>query len=413
MLHTLFKTLIRLLLVLPLLALVACNGKESAPGEAPQEFMVKAGDGQVTITWKEDPNLTYWVFTAAATGITPDDYGKYPSAQIFPSSRSPMVLTGLANGVTYAFTINATRNGGPAGPAAQSIAVSPRPAGNAWTVGSSAGTVDLNNVVFNNNLGHFLAVGQGGAIQRSIDGKTWTAQTSGTAADLTTVFYDNVDYLALTSDGKLLRSTDGITWAAAPVGTGTTKRLNRLVGGANVYLAVGEAGTIVTSPPDRSAWTAQVSGTQRDLNKVVYTSSGFVAVGAGGTILSSVDGKTWKTQNSGVTADLHGVYFSGANVIAVGKGGTIVSGKNIFTDTPVWTVNESGTTQDLYAVNAASQVVVVGAAGTALTGKLATGADRYTWTLATTGTGSRANDLVLGGATYVAVGVGGSNASAY
>ena len=67
--------------------------------------------------------------------------------------------------------------------------------------------------------------------------------------------------------------------------------------GNNQFVAVGDAGTILTSP-DGSTWTSQTSGTQGLLQAVTYGDSLFVAVG-GHAIFTSPDGTTWTVQTSG------------------------------------------------------------------------------------------------------------------
>jgi len=411
------KTWWRVALLASLLALSAC-GSESKPGAAPMNFAVQAGEGQVTITWDEDPSLTYWIFAAAAPSITTDTYAQFPEARAIWPVHSPFVLTGLTNGRTYSFLMNATKNGSGAGPATASIPAVPRPAGGVWTLGSTAGTTDLNGLAYS---GYFMAVGNGGSIQRSTNGKDWTALTSGTTADLTTIFFDNVRFMVMGNDGKLLTSSDATNWAVSTVPTNVTQRLNHLTSGAGagVYLAIGNGGTVITSPPDISAWTTQTSGTTKKLYHAQYTANGFIVVGEGGTILTSQDAKTWTAQPSGVTADLRGVYYNGSTFVVVGKNGTVLTstsvitgGKdtsgNVVTAPMSWQVNSVPTTQDLNAVYAVGQFVIGGANGTILTGS-----GNGTWTLGTTGGSAAVLDLLNGAGVYVAVGTGGGTARSY
>ncbi|GAB3245778.1 WD40/YVTN/BNR-like repeat-containing protein [Chitinimonas naiadis] len=421
MVLNILKSWWRLALLASLLALGAC-GSESKPGEAPKNFAVQAGEGQVTITWDDDPAITYWVFGAAAPSVTTENYAKFPEARVLWPARSPLVISGLTNGKTYSFIMNSTQNGSGAGPATASLSAVPRPAGGVWTLGSNAGTATLNGLAYS---GYYMAVGNGGSIQRSTNGKDWTALTSGTTADLTTIFFDNVRFMVLGTDGKLLTSTDANTWTASTVPTNATQRINHLnsAAGAGVYLAVGDGGTILTSPPDISAWTAQTSGTTKNLYRGLFTAGGFITVGAGGTILTSLDAKTWTAQTSNTTADLRGIYYNGSTFVAVGNNGTVLSSTSGITgvrvkpgdatDTSVygpmtWTANASGTTQNLTAVSAVGQFVIVGDNGTLLTGK-----GDGTWTLGSTGMTGNPKDMITGGGVYVAVGTGGSTARSY
>jgi hypothetical protein len=56
--------------------------------------------------------------------------------------------------------------------------------------------------------------------------------------------------------------------------------------GNGLFVAVGEWGTILTSP-DGVTWTARTSGTSNLLYDVTYGNGTFVAVGEWGTILTS------------------------------------------------------------------------------------------------------------------------------
>ncbi|WP_269532137.1 hypothetical protein [Chitinimonas sp. BJYL2] len=436
MVHNLISRWWRLALLIPFLVLAACNssGTKDKPEQAPQNFTVTPGDGQVTITWTDDPALTYWVFGAAATTVTPDTYATFPEARVLWPVRSPLVVSGLTNGKTYAFTINATRSGSGAGPAATSISAIPRTAGNSWT-NSTVGTADFNAVQFNPYTSTFLSVGNGGAAYTSTDGSNWTARTTGVSADLVGLFFDNVQFLALASDGKVLTSSDAATWTAktatwdAGFTTQPRPRIRHLVSaaGALVYFAVGENGTLVSAIPDLSAWVVENTGTTRNLNRGYFNSTiGFIVVGDGGTILTSPvptsttaqATRVWTQRNSGTTEDLHGIYqatvtqkdaTTGAetavvNYFVVGKKGTILRS----TDLVTWTADVSNTTQDLYALSGYSQLLAVGANGTVVI----RGTDGK-WMPASTGNAAQLGDLVVGGARFVAVGKAGAISTAY
>ena len=68
--------------------------------------------------------------------------------------------------------------------------------------------------------------------------------------------------------------------------------------GNGTFVAVGDLGTILTSP-DGMAWDPEFSGTSAAVEWVTYASSTFVAVGENGTILTSPDGVAWTPRDSG------------------------------------------------------------------------------------------------------------------
>ena len=82
------------------------------------------------------------------------------------------------------------------------------------------------------------------------------------------------------------------TWAQIPR-TVSANLWGTCYGGGQ-FVAVGERGTILTSP-DGLAWTPRTSGTTAWLTSVAYGFNHYLAVGADRTILSSLDGSTWET----------------------------------------------------------------------------------------------------------------------
>jgi hypothetical protein len=72
-------------------------------------------------------------------------------------------------------------------------------------------------------------------------------------------------------------------------------------------------------------WHTQISGASKDLNAVVWSGSQFVAVGDKGTILTSPNGHTWISQPSGILDHLYAVAWSGFLFVAVGNKGTILT----------------------------------------------------------------------------------------
>ena len=71
----------------------------------------------------------------------------------------------------------------------------------------------------------------------------------------------------------------------------------------NLFVSVGDNGTILTSP-DATTWTSRTSGTTEKLRGGAYGNSTFMVVGNSGTILTSSDGTTWDNRTSGTTKNL-------------------------------------------------------------------------------------------------------------
>jgi hypothetical protein len=101
-------------------------------------------------------------------------------------------------------------------------------------------------------------------------------------------------------------ATLGNTWvvaASAPTAA-ANKHLYDVEWGGGRFVAVGEGGTILSSP-DGESWTAAVSGVSTALRAIVWAppangqAGRFVAVGDRGTVLISPDAETWTPGASG------------------------------------------------------------------------------------------------------------------
>ncbi len=80
--------------------------------------------------------------------------------------------------------------------------------------------------------------------------------------------------------------------------------LKRTLSGAACSLALVALCLALLVPPAFAlTWTTQTSGTDNVLRGVVYAGGQFVAVGNQGTVLTSPDGVTWTAQTSGAATD--------------------------------------------------------------------------------------------------------------
>lgn len=96
-------------------------------------------------------------------------------------------------------------------------------------------------------------------------------------------------------------------------------RLNAVTSGKETIVAVGDTGTIITSP-DGIKWTVRTTPTSNDLNGIAYGNNTFVAIGDSGTILTSPDGISWTVREQTVTSnDLTGIAYGNNAFVAVGK----------------------------------------------------------------------------------------------
>lgn len=111
--------------------------------------------------------------------------------------------------------------------------------------------------------------------------------------------------------------------------------LNAVVWTGERLVAVGDAGTIMTSPEGEN-WTVQPSGTVDNLSALVWTGTQLLAVGQRGRILTSPDGITWKARNSGTQSNFSSVAWSGMQFMAIGGDGLYA----VSVDDKVWSLRQ-------------------------------------------------------------------------
>ncbi len=408
----------------------ACGGGGYSLGSsaaAPTDVVVAAGDSSATVSWTMAPGVDYWIFLAPTDSINTSNWTSFLGARSVIRATSPQLVTQLSNGTTYAFTVNARVGNGPGGPGTPSQAIIPRIAGGVWVPATPLGTADLLGAAFGvigtttiSPVSSFLAVGKGGAIYTSADGKSFAPQQSTVSADLRCAVFGGT-YLAAGANGTVVSSADAITWAAKT--SGTSAALNGLTtNGAGTYVAVGAGGAIVTSGDSGATWTLANSGTTKDLYAVTYGLSGsanaFVAVGSGGTMVASIDGVTWTPAASASTsADLRGITYasvltlvSGAVTsapvwVAVGSGGVILTSADAVT----WSAPASGTGASLNAITYNTRFVAVGNGGTVLTSDDA----GVSWQAQNSRSSANLAAITHNPYGYLAVGAAGANLTAF
>jgi len=430
-------------MVTPLLGGCLDNG---SPADPPADLAATAGDGRVMITWTASPGVDYWLFTATDPSLTAFNWISLPNAHASTWVSSPYYVCNLFSGTTYYYAMNARTGGGPGGASSTTVSATPYDASANWAPGSTGSTPNLYGVGYtslttcSNNAtsatGSFAAVGQGGAIFTSNDGKSWINQLapSGFTTDLYAVtgYAANQNYpsnpalrwVAVGAGGVSVFSLDGTSWAIGRPENSTSPypALRSITQVSGTYFAVGDTGTILSST-DGISWTTRTSGTIENLNGVTHGTI-HVAVGDNGTILTSGDGNTWTARTSGTTNHLRQVTSFGNVYVAVGDTGTIVSSKDggatwmlrTLPGTP--TTNLVGVSAEFHLVANAlpdselgyisiAQFVVVDS-----TGNTYTSPNGIIWSAAT-GTGISTNALVSSGFGYVAAGNLGAVAHAF
>ncbi len=400
------KFLARSLLVLGALFATGCNVGGGKSSSAPPDVKVVAGDGGATVSWTMESGVEYWVFSAAASSISPESWASLPQARVVRNATSPQIVAGLTNGTTYSFTVNGRRSGGPGGAGSPSISIVPRLAGLQWSQGLPLASSNLKGIgfVFLTSPGTLVTVGAAGTAFASNDAINWTAVNSGVTTDLNAVAYGGGKFVAVGTGGVAINSVDAATWSTSS--SGTTNDLNALAVGGNGVVAVGAGGTILRTVDGGANWSVEGSGTTTNLYGATYGNGKYVAVGAAGTVLTSVDGNSWTLGTATGTQDLKSVAYSIKLLlfVAVGNGGVMYSSPDAIT----WTAITPVTTNALNGITFGNQFTAVGANGT-----IVASTDAVNWQIVPSGTTANLNAVLFALVGYSAVGAGGVNLSSY
>jgi hypothetical protein len=236
---------------------------------------------------------------------------------------------------------------------------------------------------------------------------TWTERTSGTTNALYGVTYGNGTFVAVGDDGTILTSPDGAGWTTRT--SGITDYLSGVTYGNGTFVAVGNLigfnpphGSVLTST-DGVQWTERTFGF--DYSSTIGTQKGvtfgngtFVAVGI--SFISSTNGGVTWTNWLGVSGgSIYGVTYGNGTFVAVGDSGAIFTSP----DGATWDRRSSGTSNYLSGVTYGYGFVAVGGGGTSLSSP-----DGITWTTRTSGTTKNLLGVTYDNGIFVAVGDDGT-----
>jgi hypothetical protein len=166
---------------------------------------------------------------------------------------------------------------------------------------------------------------------------TWIQRNSGTANTLHCVAAGNGLLVAVGDNGSIQTSPSATIWTSRS--SGTSLPLFGVAYSNGLYVAVGQEGTAVTSP-DGANWTVQDSGQLNNLMSVTYGSAGFLADGASGTIITSPDGANWTSQTSGSSSTFETASFGDGYYLIAGTGSAVFTSP----DGAHWTSRNIGAT---------------------------------------------------------------------
>lgn len=399
---------------LAIAVLAGCGGgSDGGDVSPPADFRVVPGDASVIVTWTAEPDVDYWIFFGPGSNINTSNWATQGGVAI-TGVTSPRIITGLANGVTYSFTINGRKNRGAGGQGAPTQVATPQVAGANWALGTPVGNTRLNSIAAGTLFTGFTVatVGVGGTIFSSVNAGPLTARTNPVAnVDLNAVWYGVIGMVAGGPNGTLLHSIDGVTWAQKESGTTATIYGGAAATGSN-YIAVGQGGLVLNST-DLTTWTSRNVG-DRDLLGATYGGTRFVAVGAAGAMTSSNDGTNWGPSPTLTDRNLRGVAhallpaadgtFTNNFYVAVGDNGAWLTS----TDGGSWTLQTPFTTANLRAITYGGRFVAVGDNGT-----IYTSINGVDWVLQTSNTTANLYSVARQLTGYTAVGDAGVNVSTF
>jgi photosystem II stability/assembly factor-like uncharacterized protein len=215
------------------------------------------------------------------------------------------------------------------------------------------------------------------------------------------IVYTNNLFVAVGERGTILTSSNGTNWTVQPRRVDLT--LHGVTYGKGLFVAVGEGATILTSP-DGTNWTYRFSAQYQTLRSVAYGNGIFVAVGIDindepQLILTSRDGLVWQREKRIASTYFTGIAFGRGTFAAVGTGVILVS-----TNGQNWTEGFFPDRNDWESVAYLNnQFVAVGDDG-----MIAVSVDGNTWTPRDSGSQRRLLDIAYSNGKFVAVGARGT-----
>ncbi|MDX2109815.1 MAG: Ig-like domain-containing protein [Verrucomicrobiota bacterium] len=269
------------------------------------------------------------------------------------------------------------------------------PDGINWRYRYTGTNANLYDVAYGAQLRKLVAVGANGSILTSEKGDVWYWQSSGTLYDIRGVDYlpdeapsTGGTFVAVGDVFQVMASTNAINWSVQ-----ISSNLNALQGlghsdGPNRELiAVGDFQSILSSaiafPTGLDNWI-QHNPTTADVNlrSVIYQNNLYVAVGDAGSIFTSGDGFVWTKQDTGITEAIKDIAYGDNHYVAIGDK-VILSSSNGYD----WVVQSSWTDIFNSITYADKNFFIVGNDGLIIRSSNGTN-----WTLSNGGAWSEVND---------------------
>jgi fibronectin type 3 domain-containing protein len=285
------------------------------PGQ-PQGLQAVAGDAAVTLTWTAvtdaDTYTVYWTDTGVFS----------QGGSIDAGNSTRFTHNGLSNGTTYYYRVSATNTQGEGvqSGVVNAVPVIPVPLALQATIGDGQVQLDWAAVEpgsYSYTV-YWATTGNVTTSDNSIDAGT-NLQIAHTGLTAGKDYYYRVSATGTSGESELsaeVSSSQQSNWQwSHPRPHGNS--FHQIIWGNNEFIAVTDAGGILTSPYG-STWTRQNSGTSGRLNSIVWSGSRYVAVGEGGAIVTSTDGLVWSVQSAPVGHQFLDIIWNGSLFVAAG-----------------------------------------------------------------------------------------------
>ncbi len=280
-----------------------------------------------------------------------------------------------------------------------------------WSVANSGTSANLKHVAWYDNFvtglpTQFIAVGDGGTLLTSGNGRSWTPRDSKTKMDLVGSAYSNErkQFLVAAADGTLLQSADGVTWTVTtPLPAPRTLRYFRNTDTSLKFFTIeggGDDGLIMTETPGNVGRFTMGSPRAYYFNRLTSAALGngrFLALGEKiGAI--SMDAQNWTARSNSLSA--LGVAFGEGKFVAIGSGRVFgVSGDGL-----KWQLRTNLLARDFRAITfGGGKFVAVGN-----NGAIGVSDDGVTWTDKSIASSVSYNDITWNNGTFMAGGTSGS-----
>jgi photosystem II stability/assembly factor-like uncharacterized protein len=259
-----------------------------------------------------------------------------------------------------------------------------------------AGRAGSGNNPTNPNL-LFAAVGDGGAILRSLDGMNWQqSATVPSGSNLHAVAFASASFVAVGDSGTVLTSPDGLNWTlnqSAQSANPSNSALRAIHCSGATCVAVGDSGTTLWSSSGGSAWSPLPFGT----NNWIAIAYGNQNANSDAVFVNGVYVLANEAINTWVVADANGNY----GFYNQGTGGVWVAGPSIIAP-------------GIVALDYTTNFVALDSAGNAWISEQGATGSWATYSSAPVAiNGASAIALRSNGVGYVALGASGANAASF